>query len=59
MEKALSKLIERMRLPGDANFIIGGILPLLWPSWQRVRHRVPLVASEAKEVLFVESKQEE
>lgn len=52
-------VIEWVRLPGDIIFIVGGILPLLWLSWQGVRHRVPLVASEAKEVLFVESQQED
>ena len=31
-------LIEWMRLPGDAVFIVGGILPFIWIAWQALRH---------------------
>jgi hypothetical protein len=31
-------LIEWLRLPGDALFIIGGVLPLLYLCWLGVRH---------------------
>lgn len=48
-------VIEWLRLPGDAVFIVGGVLPLLWLCWQGVRHRVPLVTAEARDVRFVES----
>jgi hypothetical protein len=43
-----------MRLPGDALFIVG-ILPLLYLTWQAVRHGVaPVVRGEQREVLFAE-----
>ena len=36
-------LLEWLRLPGDVVFIGGGVLPLLWMSWQGltavIRHR--------------------
>src|SRR5688572_19010402 len=35
------ELLEWMRLPGDAVFILGGVLPLLLLCWRGVRHRVP------------------
>lgn len=35
------ELLEWMRLPGDALFILGGVLPLLLLCWRGVRHRVP------------------
>ncbi|MGW0433844.1 nitric-oxide reductase large subunit [Micromonospora sp. NPDC003197] len=31
--------LEWMRLPGDVVFIAGGVLPLLWMTWQGVRYR--------------------
>ncbi len=30
--------IEWLRLPGDALFIVGGVLPVLYLSWLAVRH---------------------
>jgi nitric oxide reductase subunit B len=32
-------LFEWLRLPGDVVFMVGGVLPLLWLTWQAVRHR--------------------
>lgn len=47
--------IEWMRLPGDAVFIGGGILPLLWLCWRGVRYKVPVTHDpEPKEMLFTE-----
>lgn len=49
-------LIEWLRLPGDAVFIVGGILPFLWLCWRGVRYRVPLTTrEEPQEVLFTET----
>jgi nitric oxide reductase subunit B len=31
-------LLEWLRLPGDVIFIVGGILPFIWISWQALRH---------------------
>jgi nitric oxide reductase subunit B len=33
-----NSLIEWLRLPGDALFIIGGVLPILYLTWLGVRH---------------------
>jgi nitric oxide reductase subunit B len=35
------KVLEWSRLPGDALFIVGGALPLLWLCWQALRHPNP------------------
>jgi nitric oxide reductase subunit B len=35
----LNSLLEWLRLPGDALFIGGGVLPLLWMGYLGVRHR--------------------
>lgn len=52
---ALVSLIEWLRLPGDALFIVGGVLPLLWLCWCGVRYRVPLTKqAELHEMLFTE-----
>ncbi|MFI7034150.1 nitric-oxide reductase large subunit [Microbispora rosea] len=32
-------LLEWLRLPGDALFIVGGVLPFCWIAWLGVRHR--------------------
>jgi nitric oxide reductase subunit B len=37
------ELLEWMRLPGDAVFIVGGVLPLLLLCWRGVRYRAPYV----------------
>jgi nitric oxide reductase subunit B len=48
-------IIEWMRLPGDALFILGGVLPLVWICWRGVRSRVPTLDGEAIESsLFTE-----
>ena len=49
-------VLEWLRLPGDALFIIGGVLPLLYLSWRSIRYMVPRTptAKETKEVLFME-----
>jgi len=48
-------LIEWLRLPGDALFIVGGVLPLLYLCYLGVRHTVPHVTMEEPEdVLFTE-----
>lgn len=48
------KLIEWLRLPGDAVFIIGGTLPLLWLAYRGVRYRVELNTEEPQGYLFTE-----
>jgi nitric oxide reductase subunit B len=48
-------LIEWLRLPGDALFIVGGVLPLLYLCYLGVRHTVPHVTMEEPEdILFTE-----
>ena len=49
-------LLEWLRLPGDAVFITGGILPVLYLTWVAVRRSKPLpVGSEQPdEALFTE-----
>lgn len=48
-------LLEWMRLPGDAVFIVGGVLPLLYLCYLGVRYTVPRVAMEEPEdILFTE-----
>lgn len=51
--------LEWMRLPGDALFIVGGVLPILYLSWLGVRHMGEGVsAPPGGEVLFLEEKVE-
>lgn len=48
-------LIEWLRLPGDAVFILGGVLPLVYLCWLGVRYRVGGIALEEPEhPLFTE-----
>jgi nitric oxide reductase subunit B len=48
-------LLEWMRLPGDAVFILGGTLPVLYLSWLGVRHRKQQPPRENPDgVLFTE-----
>ena len=48
-------LIEWLRLPGDALFIVGGVLPVLYLCWLGVRHMAPRPElEEPEEVLFTE-----
>jgi nitric oxide reductase subunit B len=34
-------VLEWLRLPGDALFIVGGSLPLVWLCWQALRYPNP------------------
>lgn len=46
---------EWLRLPGDAVFIIGGVLPLVVLTWRGIRYRVPLKDSPGpRQSLFTE-----
>jgi len=48
-------LLEWLRLPGDALFIVGGVLPLIYLSWLGLRHMVPRISREqAEPTLFTE-----
>jgi len=49
--------LEWMRLPGDVVFIAGGVLPLLWMTWQGIRYRSKQTRSPeepAQVLLFTE-----
>jgi nitric oxide reductase subunit B len=49
-------VLEWARLPGDALFIVGGALPLLWLCWQALRYPNPhRIEAEAKlpQMLYV------
>jgi nitric oxide reductase subunit B len=48
-------VIEWLRLPGDAYFILVGVIPLLYLCYVGVRHTVQrVVIEEPKEILFTE-----
>ena len=48
-------VIEWLRLPGDAYFIVVGVLPLLYLTYIGVRHTVKrVVIEEPEEILFTE-----
>jgi nitric oxide reductase subunit B len=48
-------VIEWLRLPGDAVFIVVGVLPLLYLCWLGVRHTVARVTiEEPEDILFTE-----
>jgi nitric oxide reductase subunit B len=48
-------LLEWLRLPGDAVFIVGGVLPLIYLSWLSLRYMVPrAVREETGPALFTE-----
>jgi nitric oxide reductase subunit B len=50
-----NSLLEWLRLPGDAVFILGGTLPILYLSWLGVRRMKPRTTfEEPRDVLFVE-----
>jgi nitric oxide reductase subunit B len=50
-----NSLLEWLRLPGDALFIAGGALPVLYLAWLGVQGSKPQVSTEqAQEVLFTE-----
>ncbi len=45
--------IEWLRLPGDALFIVGGVVPVLYLTWLGIRHAAPRgAAKEAEEAVF-------
>ncbi len=51
----LNTLIEWLRLPGDALFIVGGVLPMVYLAWLGVRHVAPKITAEKPaESLFTE-----
>ena len=48
-------LLEWLRLPGDALFILGGTLPILWLAWLGVTKMKPRTTTEEPhEILFTE-----
>lgn len=48
-------MLEWLRLPGDALFILGGTLPLLYLCWLGVRHMKPqTIVEEPRDVLFTD-----
>jgi nitric oxide reductase subunit B len=48
-------VIEWLRLPGDAYFILVGVIPLLYLCYLGVRHTVKrVVIEEPEEILFTE-----
>jgi nitric oxide reductase subunit B len=52
-----NRFLEWLRVPGDAIFIVFGVLPLLWLGWLGVRHRRPcaIVSSTGGGMLFTET----
>lgn len=47
--------LEWLRLPGDAVFIVGGALPVLYIAWLGVRRQKPQISPEqAPNVLLTE-----
>jgi nitric oxide reductase subunit B len=50
-----NSIFEWLRLPGDAVFILGGALPVLYLCWLGVsRAKKPPLSQEPDEVLFTE-----
>ena len=48
-------VLEWLRLPGDAVFIVGGVLPMVYLCWLGVRYQKPVETREAvEEILFTE-----
>ena len=43
---AIEFLLEWLRLPGDALFILGGVLPVLYLAWLGVRRPKAIVDSQ-------------
>jgi nitric oxide reductase subunit B len=50
LQGATNTLLEWLRLPGDAVFILGGVLPLIYLCWLSLRHMVPLISEKKAEV---------
>lgn len=54
LTSGMNKVIEWIRFPGDALFILG-IFPILYMTWKGVRHRVSRVTlEEPSNILFTE-----
>jgi nitric oxide reductase subunit B len=50
-----NSLLERLRLPGDVVFIVGGVLPVLYLCWLGIRYRLePRAGEPVRPVLFTE-----
>jgi nitric oxide reductase subunit B len=47
----MNRIIEWIRFPGDALFILG-ILPILQLTWKGIRHRVPKLLAKGERVLL-------
>jgi nitric oxide reductase subunit B len=47
----MNRIIEWIRFPGDALFILG-ILPILQLAWKGIRHRVPKLLGKGERVLL-------
>jgi nitric oxide reductase subunit B len=55
MNSPANTFIQWLRLPGDAVFIVGGTLPVLYLAWLGIRYmRPPTSFEEPKEILFQE-----
>jgi nitric oxide reductase subunit B len=50
LQGARNALLEWLRLPGDAVFIVGGVLPLIYLCWLSLRHMVPPISEKKAEV---------
>jgi len=50
LQGATNSLLEWLRLPGDAVFIIGGVLPLIYLCWLSLRYMVPPISEKKAEV---------
>jgi nitric oxide reductase subunit B len=52
----VNAFIEWLRFPGDAVFIVGGVLPLVYLCWLAVRHSLKRTTTleEPETILFTE-----
>jgi nitric oxide reductase subunit B len=50
LQGATNALLEWLRLPGDAVFIVGGVVPLIYLCWLSLRHMVPPITEKKAEV---------
>ena len=46
LQGATNALLEWLRLPGDAVFILGGVLPLIYLCWLSLRYMVPAISEK-------------
>jgi nitric oxide reductase subunit B len=51
-------VLEWMRLPGDALFILGGVLPVVYLSWLGVRHGTAKTRADVPQQLLYEETEE-